>query len=57
VVYLDGKTWVVTNKRKFKKKGKQTVLSLVIGTDITDINFRVDTDDIYIGTESRTFFY
>jgi hypothetical protein len=53
VVYLDGKARVVTNKRKIKKKGNQTVLSLVIGTDI---NFRVDTDDIYIGTVSRTFF-
>jgi hypothetical protein len=34
-------------------KGNQTLLSLVKGTDI---NFHVDTDDIYIGIESRNFF-
>ena len=34
-------------------KKNQTISSLVIGTDI---NFHVDTDDIYIGTESRIFF-
>ena len=48
-----GTNWVARDLSSPLMKGKRTVQSLVIQINI---NFHVDTDDIYVGIESHNFF-